>query len=202
MLHLTLPEQLTGQGGSATSVTANVTAKYAIDRIEWDSSALTSAGGSLSSVSVQTADIRLPPYQLTRGRQVNTYTLSAVAYDTQGNMSPRATLRITVMPGEPTLMAANLAVTQDNVVANGLDTNAVQAFVTDAGSNPLSGQVVTFLTNNCATVTNVAVTTNAEGIASTTLTNTQSGVTTVTARLTNSASQRVETRFVADDNTA
>lgn len=106
------------------------------------------------------------------------------------------------MPGEPTLMAANLAVTQDNVVANGLDTNAVQAFVTDAGSNPLSGQVVTFLTNNCATVTNVAVTTNAEGIASTTLTNTQSGVTTVTARLTNSASQRVETRFVADDNTA
>ncbi|WP_252320292.1 MULTISPECIES: inverse autotransporter beta domain-containing protein [Symbiopectobacterium] len=169
LLHLTLPEQITGRGGSATSVTANVTSKYAIDRIEWDSSALTSAGGPLSPVSVQTADIRLPPYQLTRGGLVNTYTLSAVAYDTQGNMSPRATLRITVMPGEPTLLATNLAVTKDNAVANGLDTNAVQAVVTDAGSNPLSGQVVRFLTDNGATVSNVAVTTNAEGIDSTTI---------------------------------
>ncbi|WP_139241362.1 Ig-like domain-containing protein, partial [Yersinia ruckeri] len=73
------------------------------------------------------------------------------------------------------LTAANLTVTSDNAVANGTATNGVQARVTDAHSNPVAGQSVSFTATNGATVTTVIGTTGADGIATATLTNTAAG---------------------------
>ncbi|MCK8595126.1 inverse autotransporter beta domain-containing protein, partial [Yersinia ruckeri] len=199
LIGLTLPEQVTGESSSSATVNAQVTSKYGLERIEWDSAALMAAGGNLVQVSPQTVSVTLPPYQATRSS--NTHTLSAVAYDRQGNASPRATMQIVVIQGKATLTAANLTVTSDNAVANGTATNGVQARVTDAHSNPVAGQSVSFTATNGATVTTVIGTTGADGIATATLTNTAAGHSVVTAKV-NGSSQTVSTTVVADDSTA
>lgn len=194
LIGLTLPEQVTGESSSSATVNAQVTSKYGLERIEWDSAALMAAGGNLVQVSPQTVSVTLPPYQATRSS--NTHTLSAVAYDRQGNASPRATMQIVVIQGKATLTAANLTVTSDNAVANGTATNGVQARVTDAHSNPVAGQSVSFTATNGATVTTVIGTTGADGIATATLTNTAAGRSVVTATV-NGSSQTVSTTVVA-----
>ena len=100
-----------------------------------------------------------------------------------------------------TIVKGDLQVTQNDATANGSDTNAVQAKVTDANGNVVPNATVTFSANHGATVTTESVTTNPQGLASTTLTNTQSGTTQVTATV-NSHSQQVDTNFVADGSTA
>lgn len=194
LIRLTLPEQVTGESSSSATVNAQVTSKYGLERIEWDSAALMAAGGNLVQVSPQTVSVTLPPYQATRSS--NTHTLSAVAYDRQGNASPRATMQIVVMPGTAELTAVNLTVTADNAFANGTATNAVQALVMDAGHQPIANQAVSFTASNGATVTTVIGTTGADGIATATLTSTTVGISNVMASV-NGSSRSVATTFVA-----
>ncbi|WP_143715159.1 YrIlm family inverse autotransporter adhesin [Yersinia massiliensis] len=193
LIRLSLPEQVTGESSSRATVNAQVTSKYGLERIEWDSAGLMAAGGSLVQVSPQTVSVTLPPYQATRSS--NSHTLSAVAYDRQGNTSPWATMQIVVTPGSAELTASNLTVTADNALANGTATNTVQALVTDANGNPVAGQAVVFSANNGASLTTESATTDTSGLASTTLTSTTTGVSTVTATV-NGSSQSVDTTFV------
>ncbi|HGI5914120.1 TPA: YrIlm family inverse autotransporter adhesin [Yersinia enterocolitica] len=199
LIRLSLPEQVTGESSSRATVNAQVTSKYGLERIEWDSAGLMAAGGSLVQVSPQTVSVTLPPYQATRSS--NSHTLSAVAYDRQGNTSPWATMQIVVTPGSAKLTASNLTVTADNALANGTATNTVQAVVTDANGNPVAGQAVVFSANNGASLTTESATTDTSGLASTTLTSTTVGISHVTASI-NGSSQSVDTTFVADDSTA
>ena len=103
--------------------------------------------------------------------------------------------------GTATIIAGALTVTTDKAKANGTDTNAVKAVVTDANSNVVPGAVVTFSANNGATVTTVSATTDGNGEATTTLTNITAGVSTVTAAI-NQASLTVDTHFIPDNSTA
>ncbi|WP_390621341.1 YrIlm family inverse autotransporter adhesin [Yersinia frederiksenii] len=194
LIRLTLPEQVTGESSSSATVNAQVTSKYGLERIEWDSAALMAAGGNLVQVSPQTVSVTLPPYQATRIS--NSHTLSAVAYDRQGNTSPRVTMQIVVMPGEAQFSVGNLTVTVDDAMANGMATNAVQAVVTDAGNQPIANQTVSFTASNGATVTTVIGTTGADGIATATLTSTTVGISNVMASV-NGSSRSVATTFVA-----
>ncbi|TBM33941.1 Ig-like domain-containing protein, partial [Hafnia alvei] len=100
-----------------------------------------------------------------------------------------------------TIVSSDLTVTVNNVKANGTDTNAVQAKVTDATGNPVPNTAVSFTADNGATVVTTSVTTNDQGLASTTLTNVKAGITKVTATA-NGNSQTVDTTFVADGSTA
>ncbi|MBG0639189.1 Ig-like domain-containing protein [Enterobacter asburiae] len=100
-----------------------------------------------------------------------------------------------------TISDGNLTVTTDNAKADGSDTDAVKAIVTDANGNLVSGVAVTFTATNGATVTTASATTDTDGIATTTLTNSKSGIAKVTATV-NGASQTVDTTFVADSSTA
>ncbi|WP_412774885.1 Ig-like domain-containing protein, partial [Yersinia pekkanenii] len=97
------------------------------------------------------------------------------------------------------ITAGNLTVTTDNAIANGSATNGVQATVTDANGNPVSGLAVSFSADNGATIA-ASGTTGADGIATATLTNTAAGISAVTAAV-NGNSQRVDTTFVADETT-
>ncbi|WP_413251564.1 YrIlm family inverse autotransporter adhesin [Yersinia massiliensis] len=200
VISLSLPEQISGDAGARVAVSAQVSSKHALDRIEWGYAALNSVGGGLSMTSLQSAEIKLPPYQLTSSGS-NTYVLSAVAYDKQGNVSRPVTMQVTVLAGSVSITAANLTVTSDNAPANNTATNSVQAIVIDAGGNPVAGQSVTFSANNGASVTTVIGTTGVNGIATATLTNSTVGTTAVTATV-NGTSTTVNTQFIADSHTA
>ncbi|WP_411704856.1 YrIlm family inverse autotransporter adhesin [Edaphovirga cremea] len=199
LIRLMLPEQVTGEAGSTSTVYAQVTSKYALERIEWDSAALAAAGGKLTSVSPQAVAITLPSYQSTRSS--NVHALSAVAYDSKGNASPRVSMSITVVQGMATITAANLTVTADNALANGSASNAVQARVTDANGNPVAGQSVSFTASNGAAIATATGITGADGMAVATLTSNVAGISAVTA-IVNDSSQSVNTHFVADTSTA
>ncbi|SUJ85028.1 Invasin [Serratia quinivorans] len=95
----------------------------------------------------------------------------------------------------------DLAVGDNNAVADGKSTDSVTAKVTDANGNPVSGVEVSFLAGNDATVVTETVTTGADGMAATTLTSMTAGTSTVTAKVGDSE-QKVDVNFVADSDTA
>ncbi|WP_449546860.1 YrIlm family inverse autotransporter adhesin, partial [Lelliottia amnigena] len=103
LIRLMLPEQITGEVGSTSTVNAQVTSKYALERIDWDSAALVAAGGKLTSVSSRAVAITLPPYDM---RTRNVHKLSAVAYDSKGNASPQVSMSIRVVQGVVTVTAS------------------------------------------------------------------------------------------------
>ncbi|WP_413542205.1 YrIlm family inverse autotransporter adhesin [Candidatus Symbiopectobacterium sp. NZEC127] len=201
VIRLTLPAQINGEAGTAVTVNAQVDSQHSLDRIEWDSSALVAAGGEFSQVSPQSVVMTLPPYQSARNSNSNVYTVTAVAYDSRGNASPRSTLQISVEPSTADITEANLTTTTNNALANGTESNAVQAVVTDASGNAVAGQSVDFTASNGAQVTTVIGTTGADGIAKATLTNTKAGTSVVTATV-NGKRQTVNVTFVADEGTA
>ncbi|RAY95720.1 hypothetical protein DP187_24305 [Enterobacter cloacae] len=99
-----------------------------------------------------------------------------------------------------TARVAVLAVEDDGAVADDVDSNSVQAIVTDAHDNPVSGAAVAFTATNGATVATIAAT-GADGRVTVTLTSTRAGTSTVTAA-TNGTSQSADVQFVADATTA
>ncbi|ABG15735.1 putative invasin [Yersinia pestis Antiqua] len=199
LIHLVLPDRISGSGGGAITLTAQVRAKYGFSRIEWDATPLENAGGGTSPLTQSSLSVTLPFYQHIL-RTSNTHTISAVAYDAQGNASNRAVTSIEVTRPE-TMVISHLATTIDNATANGIATNTVQATVTDGDGQPIIGQLINFAVNTQATLSTTEARTGANGTASTTLTHTVSGVSRVSVTL-GSSSRSVDTTFVADESTA
>ncbi|MGL4724687.1 MAG: Ig-like domain-containing protein [Scandinavium sp.] len=125
------------------------------------------------------------------------YTVSAVV---NGQTTTKPTIFV-ADTGTATIVSGDLTVTSNHAVANGDDTNSVQAKVTDAQGNPVPGVNVTFAANNGATMNDSVVVTNTSGIAENTLTNVRAGMAKVRATVNNS-NQMVDTHFVADLSTA
>lgn len=71
-------------------------------------------------------------------------------------------------------------------LANGSDTDAVEAIITDANGNPVEGVTVSFSAGNGATVLTVSAVTDADGRAATDITSLTAGISTVTASVTSS----------------
>ncbi|WON75599.1 YrIlm family inverse autotransporter adhesin [Serratia sp. UGAL515B_01] len=195
LIRLSLPESMTGEAHSTVTVTAQVTSKYGLDRIEWDSAELVASGGTLVPVSPQTVVITLPAYQKAHG--INLYALSAVAYDRQGNMSPRASMQLNVIPGSAVINRGNLTVSRDNAVSNGVATDAVHAIVTDGANNPMPDQTVIFTADNNANVNTIVGKTGPDGIAIAEISSTRAGVSHITASV-NDSSQVVSVNFLGD----
>ncbi len=90
-----------------------------------------------------------------------------------------------------------LTVPVNGAVANGVNTNSVQAVVSDSGGNPVTGATVVFSsTNATAQVTTVIGTTGVDGIATATLTNTVAGTSNVVATI-DTVNANIDTAFVA-----
>ncbi|MBG6244109.1 hypothetical protein CS369_03380 [Candidatus Symbiopectobacterium sp. 'North America'] len=81
LLHLFTPSLLMGYGGEQKTFPISVNSKYALVRIDWYASALLAQGGKIIRESSDRFSIQLPPY---RPQGDNTYSMSAVAVDTQG----------------------------------------------------------------------------------------------------------------------
>ncbi|WP_049615212.1 invasin-like inverse autotransporter protein, partial [Yersinia pekkanenii] len=200
LIRLTLPERISGTGGGAITLTAQVQAKYGFSRIDWDTTPLESAGGLTSKLSQSSLAITLPFYQYIL-RTSNTHTISAIAYDAQGNASNRAVTTIEVT--QPEIMEiSRLVTTVDNMAANGAAANKVEATVTDGNGQPVIGQVINFAANNQAVLNTTEARTGVNGIATATLTNTVAGVSVVSATLRSVGSRNVNTTFIADESTA
>ncbi|WP_447770318.1 Ig-like domain-containing protein [Aeromonas veronii] len=80
-----------------------------------------------------------------------------------------------------TLAEGALTVVDNNALANGAARNTVQARVTDANGNPVSGVAVAFAASNNAVLSAASAQTDAAGLAVVTLVSNFAGVVTVTA---------------------
>ncbi|MFG6656629.1 beta strand repeat-containing protein, partial [Scandinavium sp. M-37] len=111
-------------------------------------------------------------------------------------------LSVTFIPdnGTAQIVAGSMTVTKDNAPANGTDNNSVQLTVTDANGNPLSGQTVSFMADNGATIAATADT-GPDGTLTLPITSKVAGSSKITASI-NGSSQSVTVTFHADAATA
>ncbi|WDH22094.1 Ig-like domain-containing protein [Pseudomonas chlororaphis] len=193
LLNMSLPTKA-GVGSSADTLVASLTSKYPLAAVEWDTSALVAAGGSaMPDPSNKLAlNFTYPP-------AVNTYLVSAIARDVNGNSTARIiTSIVTIFTAE--IASGALVMITDKQLANGTAQNVVQVKVTDASGNPVANQVVGFAATNGATIA-ASGTTNAAGIVEMPLTSTTAGISAVTASV-GSSTQSVNSTFIADAGSA
>ncbi len=107
---------------------------------------------------------------------------------------------VTFIADVSTAQIADLVVTRDNSVADGVMANTLRVRVTDAFGNALNGQTVSVLADNGATVT-PTVTTEPDGTVEISITSQTAGVSAVTATI-NSSTQSQNVTFIADVRTA
>lgn len=215
MLHLTLPQNIVGNGGETRTVTAQVSSKYALERIEWDAATLVAAGGSLVSTSMNTATIILPPYK--SNSNINTYRLTAFAYDIKGNKSNQAITSITVDEQDTSSLNSLTTATPNTVFADGESTSLIEIILKDKNNNPVSGVTDRLILTNNFIISNTAqddssivnkdihlstITETSAGIYHATLTSgTQTGVVTITPTLNNVNLQAVKVNLILNPAT-
>ncbi len=135
-VRLSLPEAISGEAGSTTTVAAQVTATQGLKNIDWDSSALAAAGGALIQTSATTVALTLPPYRTGN----NVHLLSAVAYDANGNASERAVTYITVQAQETSVVYSQTTATPNVLFADGVSTSQIVVNLRDGDNRPIAGQ--------------------------------------------------------------
>ncbi|WHP81288.1 Ig-like domain-containing protein [Edwardsiella anguillarum] len=199
LIQLSLPDVISGNAGDTDHITATVKAKYGTQRIDWDTGEILAAGGQANTPSKQVLNIVYPPFNASGN---NTYHVSAVAVDSKGNTSNRGVTEIRVSEPDASLVAGNLVLTRDGAKADGYDTNAVKAKVTDNTGRGVAGQQVSFSVDNTqAAITTDPITTDSNGVAETTLTSTVVGIVNITARV-NGSTLSIPSTFIADTASA
>ncbi|PVZ81749.1 hypothetical protein C9426_31655 [Serratia sp. S1B] len=201
LVRLSLPEQLVGNSESTLMLNAQVTAKYGLSHIDWDTTALVAAGGKVQQTSSQILALTLPNDLVER-----TYVLGAVAYDMKGNASDYKTVSIKVVPTSITIGGMDLVATNNGAtLADGKTSNVVSLSLTDAQGNSLPGYEVTFtVTDVDGQIRTVKVVTDENGIAPLPpeyTTSRKAGDMAITANV-NSKNTSITLKFVADPNTA
>ncbi|MDX7998939.1 hypothetical protein FE394_06955 [Xenorhabdus sp. Reich] len=95
VIKLQLDEVIEGYSGEEKPLKVAVTAKYGLERIDWDFTSLTANGGKIIEKGENNYRILMPDYQY--GKEAgNTYQISAVAIDKKGNHSARAYIQVIV----------------------------------------------------------------------------------------------------------
>lgn len=135
LIQLALPDQMTGSAYEIIKIDAQVTAKYGLERIDWDTASLVAAGGVVQQVSSQSISIRLPSY--TAGS--NIYTLGALAYDSQGNASNHSTTQIIVTQQVVSKYNSTLEVSPAEILADGVTTSLITLNLKDVNNLPVKG---------------------------------------------------------------
>ncbi|MGB9096173.1 Ig-like domain-containing protein [Erwinia sp.] len=206
LISLSLPSSVTAEAASTTVITANVRAKYGLKKIDWRAAELLAAGGTVIQDSATSVAVRLPKYHHEGG--VNSYTLSAIATDNNGNESPESTVVIHLVPST-TLVTLEVK-PADNVVANGVDTVQLQAKVTGKSGDLLSDHRVRFvvsgINDRCilkgANSCEALQITDTSGMTTVPLASTRAGKVTLFSHLDNGNSDSKTLNFIADSSTA
>ncbi|WP_161804244.1 inverse autotransporter beta domain-containing protein [Photorhabdus heterorhabditis] len=92
-LSLHLPTGLSGFGGERKPINFSFNGKYRLKHIQWDDGALRARGGRIIALSNNSYVVHFPNYS---SQQSNHLTISAVAYDEQGNVSNSSEMGILI----------------------------------------------------------------------------------------------------------
>ncbi|XBS69995.1 inverse autotransporter beta domain-containing protein [Acerihabitans sp. KWT182] len=137
VIRLRMPEQLNGNAGQQLTITAQVTATHALDRVVWDAAELIAAGGSITQSAPHVLSVTLPPYK-TIGAP-NRYTLGATAYDKKGNASHPAYTRLMVSGQGISLASTPTTATPDRLAADGISKSLLSISLRDESLQPVTG---------------------------------------------------------------
>ena len=193
------PETITANGGQASVLT--LTLRDANNNPIEMNSGVSFAVSGLSGVTLGSVALRNGTYTsslagVTAGVATVTPVVKGVSLTTLAK-----TVTLTADGSTAQIASGNLTVLTNNAAADDSKTNSVQAIVTDAHGNPVSGVHVTFSTVSPAHITVSSGVTDARGMATAALASSAAGSTPVTATI-NGSSQTVNVNFKADTATA
>ena len=196
LITLSLPATVSADANSTVSLTADVRAKYGTESVDWDYSSIVNAGGSVTQQSRESLLITLPAWKAEQG-SVNTYRISAVAYDSRHNKSNSAETVVMVHKARNDI--SSFVVVNDNALADGNTQNTVRLTVIDTQTNqPVPGLAVKFATS-AGTLLAASATTDAQGMATTEITSVVAGEAKITATLENGNAADVSVTFLPDE---
>ncbi|PHZ35684.1 hypothetical protein CS536_12040 [Yersinia kristensenii] len=201
LINLTLPATISAHALENVTLTGTVSSKYGTDRVEWSAPVLITAGGALATLTTESAGVRLPAYQ--HLQNINSYQVSAVAYDIRGNKSNTATTHIIVQES-PHQIALSVVGSSATATADGAALVTYRASVLDTanGSNtPMAGMNVAFNTT-LGDVVSSSATTDSQGRATVSVKSTLAGGGQVHAVLDNGNRAQAAVAFTADESTA
>ncbi|MGX5012004.1 Ig-like domain-containing protein [Enterobacter asburiae] len=137
VISLSLPPKLEGAEQSKQSVSAKVKAKHGLDRIEWQGNSFFSHGGKITAGgSPEQFVMTLPVWQ---GNDSNSYTLSATAWDKNGNASKPAQMTVTVNGIDVSTLQSSTVVSPAKIPADGKTTATVSVTLKTAAGEAATG---------------------------------------------------------------
>lgn len=215
LLSISLPESTDGEAAQTMPVTVTVNkAKYGLKQVSWQAPELVAKGGNIQIVSPTSINLTLPAYIFQKQAKVaQSYRVSAVAVDNEGNQSNTAVMVINVSPSQDTIRAMTL--TPNNTqVANNSDAYIATALVQNKKHQALPGRAITFTIDGFKSsgVTlfdmdgnqgnSLTVITDSEGKANVNIKSKVVGTGTLTAAMKNGNRNTIPVSFAPDIATA
>ncbi|EHN6806874.1 inverse autotransporter beta domain-containing protein, partial [Salmonella enterica] len=206
LVKLALRARAEGVAGQVFSLVTGLQTKYPLQAIDWSAGEFLAAGGKISGTGAGT-QFTLPAWRpgttAAETQRLNSYTVSGVARDSQGNTSARAQSVLVVQDAGAEIRAGNLTASS-GARANGTDTNTVTALVTDSAGQPVSGEMVTFTLpagvspagTAMARSSQVKVTADGSGVAALNIVSQAAGTYSIRAAVGSGAAQAATTTFV------
>ncbi|MDI9803738.1 Ig-like domain-containing protein [Citrobacter koseri] len=138
LISLGLPPLLEGDEHSKQSVTAKVTAKYGLDHIDWQGDSFFKNGGKVDAVSSGANQfiVTLPTWQ---SSGVNSYTLSATAWDKKGNASNSSQMKVNVNGVDIATLQSTTTASPATLPADGVSTSTVTVTLKTAAGEKATG---------------------------------------------------------------
>ncbi|WP_160126118.1 inverse autotransporter beta domain-containing protein, partial [Serratia sp. Z4] len=124
-------EAVSGHAGEKKSLGVVVNSKYGLSHIEWSAPTLLAAGGKILQEGAAEYAVVLPVYQSMAG-SVNTYTVSGIAMDKQGNASNQSETQVTVQAPVISESQSSLSPAESTLPADGKSTQVLTLSLKDA----------------------------------------------------------------------
>lgn len=135
-LSLALPEKVEGTEAAVLPLAVTVKSQHGLDYIEWQDAELVRRGGEIITSAPGQYAIRLPHYQFSG---VNSYTVSAVAHDKEGNTSNSSSMAVNVTGFDLQSIRSATTSSSATLPADGKSQADIQVALTSAGGQPATG---------------------------------------------------------------
>ncbi|MDZ5731101.1 inverse autotransporter beta domain-containing protein (plasmid) [Enterobacter sp. D2] len=135
VIRLKLPSLIAGLSGETKPLNPGINAKYGLDYVEWDDVLFRQGGGKIQGSNGQYSVV-LPPYTPSG---VNSWTISAVAYDRKGNASKRAETQISVTSAGISTTKSTFTSSEFALPSDGTSTSSLILELRDENDNAVTG---------------------------------------------------------------
>ncbi|PHM42709.1 inverse autotransporter beta domain-containing protein [Xenorhabdus szentirmaii] len=149
LIRMMMESRIIGRGGAIIPLNVTVSTKHGLKDIIWDTANLAAGGGKLETAGIPADSLAaetvrggthylltLPPYNAEGN---NTYNLSGVAYDLQGNASERMEAQILVTASAVNPANSGFEPANKSMVADGKTQTVIRLKLTDKNGKPVSG---------------------------------------------------------------